>query len=185
MLRIVPLIGPRPAAAAPGARRDGRDSRGGGHTGPVLAATTATPSRERAGSLLLGVGLGALVDGFVLHQLLQWHHLWSSRTTTGTVEGLEHNTLADGIFHVGFLVVLLAGAAMLLGRPLDGRALAGRVLVGFGTFHVLDQLVFHLALEAHHIREGVEHEALYDWGFFAIGLVLIAAGLAVLRRVRV
>ncbi len=174
-------MGPFRPRRRPIARGGGR----AGHTAQVLTATTATPPRERAGSLLLGVGLGALVDGFVLHQLLQWHHLWSSRTTTGTVEGLEHNTLADGIFHVGFLVVLLAGAAMLLGRPLDGRALAGRVLVGFGTFHVLDQLVFHLALEAHHIREGVEHEALYDWGFFAIGLVLIAAGLAVLRRARV
>ncbi len=138
-------------------------------------------TRERAGSLVLGVGIGALVDGILLHQILQWHHLWSSRTTDETVRGLEHNTLADGIFHATFLAVLIVGVVMLAGRRLDGRESTGLVLVGFGTFHIIDQLVFHLALGAHHIREGVENYQLYDWGFFAIGLALIAAGVAVVR----
>jgi uncharacterized membrane protein len=141
-------------------------------------------TRERAGALVFGIGLGALLDGFVLHQLLQWHHLWSSRTTMATVEGLEHNTLADGIFHVAFLLVLVVGVAMLAGRRLRVRETLGLVLVGWGTFHVIDQLVFHLALGAHHIREGVDNYQLYDWGFFAIGLLLIAAGVAVVRRSR-
>lgn len=133
---------------------------------------------------MLGVGIGALVDGFILHQVLQWHHLWSSKTTMNTVEGLEHNTLADGLFHLAFLVVLLAGAAMLIGRRLHVRETAGLVLIGYGLFHVADQLVFHLALGAHHIREGVDDPELYDWGFFAIGLVLIALGTATVRRSR-
>jgi uncharacterized membrane protein len=141
-------------------------------------------TRERTGALVFGIGLGALLDGFVLHQLLQWHHLWSSRTSMATLEGLEHNTLADGIFHVAFLLVLVVGVAMLAGRRLRVRETLGLVLVGWGIFHVIDQLVFHLALGAHHIREGVENYQLYDWGFFAIGLLLIAAGVAVVRRSR-
>jgi uncharacterized membrane protein len=64
------------------------------------------------------------------------------------------------------------------------RETLGLVLVGWGIFHVIDQLVFHLALGAHHIREGVENYQLYDWGFFAIGLLLIAAGAVVVRRSR-
>src|SRR3712207_6276970 len=108
-------------------------------------------TRERAGGLTFGIGLGALVDGFVLHQLLQWHHLWSSKTSATTVEGLEHNTLADGIFHTVFLAVLVTGAAMLAGRPVRVRETLGLVLVGWGSFHLIDQLVFHLALGAHHI----------------------------------
>lgn len=145
------------------------------------SVASALRTREGGGALLLGIGVGALLDGFVLHQLLQWHHLWSSRTTAATLDGLERNTLADGIFHVAFLLVLLAGVAMLAGRRADPRLTVGLVLAGWGVFHVIDQLVFHLALGAHHIREGVENPGLYDWGFFAIGLGLIAAGVVVAR----
>jgi hypothetical protein len=49
----------------------------------------------------MGLGLGGFLDGIVLHQILQWHHML---TDTGdhpmtTVAGLEANTLADGFFH--------------------------------------------------------------------------------------
>ncbi len=140
-----------------------------------------TATRDRTGYLLVGVGVGALADGFVLHQLLQWHHLWSSRTTDETVPGLEDNTLADGIFHLTFLVVLLVGIALLVGRRIERRPFIGLLLVGWGLFHVVDQLLFHLALGAHHIREGVDDYQLYDWGFFAIGLALVAVGAATAR----
>ncbi|MDQ4143519.1 MAG: DUF2243 domain-containing protein [Actinomycetota bacterium] len=138
--------------------------------------------RELTGYVVLGVGVGALIDGFVLHQLLQWHHLVSSKTTDQTVSGLETNTLADGIFHSASLVVLLIGVGLLLGRRLEPRPLIGLALVGWGVFNVVDQLLFHLALEAHHIREGVDNYLVYDWGFFALGIVLIAVGSLIARR---
>ena len=139
-------------------------------------------TRERAAYLVLGVGVGALIDGFVLHQLLQWHHLWSSRTSDETLAGLEDNTLADGIFHVASLAVLVAGLALLVGRRIDTRPLVGLGLAGWGLFNTVDQLVFHLALGAHHIRESVSNYELYDWGFFALGLALVALGYAIARR---
>ncbi|HEX8645564.1 MAG TPA: DUF2243 domain-containing protein [Thermoleophilaceae bacterium] len=138
-------------------------------------------TRERVGYLTFGVGTGALVDGILLHQVLQWHHLVSSKTSDGTLRGLEDNTLADGIFHIVFLAVLLAGAAMFVGRRLERRPFLGLLLVGWGLFHVADQLLFHLALGAHHIREGVENYELYDWGFFAIGLALVTVGALIQR----
>ena len=51
-------------------------------------------------TLLIGVGLGGFVDGIVVHQILQWHHMVSDTHAhpVGTVAGLEANTLADGIF---------------------------------------------------------------------------------------
>ena len=60
--------------------------------------------------VLLGVGLGGFVDGIVLHQVLQWHHML---TATGdhpadTVAGLEANTLADGLFHAATWVFAVA-----------------------------------------------------------------------------
>jgi uncharacterized membrane protein len=58
-------------------------------------------SRLRGPGILLGIGLGGFVDGILFHQILQWHHLLSSRSDdpTDTVAGLETNTLADGLFH--------------------------------------------------------------------------------------
>jgi uncharacterized membrane protein len=139
---------------------------------------------RRAGYLLFGAAMGGLIDGFVLHQLLQWHHLWSSRTPVDTVAGLERNTLADGIFHSAALVVLMVGAVLIVGERVPVPAALGLVLIGWGVFHVIDQFVFHLALGAHHIREGVPDPEVYDWAFFAIGLVLIAAGWLLIRSAR-
>jgi len=141
-------------------------------------------TRERIGYAAIGVGGGALLDGFVLHQLLQWHHLWSARTSDATVEGLEKNTLVDGIFHAAVFLVLLLGVALLAGRRVEARPLVGLALVGWGFFNLVDQFVFHLALGAHHIRMDAENPELYDWAFAAFGVLLIAGGWAVARSSR-
>jgi uncharacterized membrane protein len=141
-------------------------------------------TRDRVGYGVIGIGVGGLVDGFVLHQILQWHHLWSRRTDDGTVNGLEENTLADGLFHLSMLVVLLLGLALLARRRVEPRPLVGLGLVGWGLFHLVDQLVFHLALGAHHIRMHVENPEAYDWAFAAVGVALIALGWFVARKPR-
>ncbi len=46
-------------------------------TGETRAATTA-PNSIRLPGIVLGVGLGGFVDGILLHQLLQWHHMLTS-----------------------------------------------------------------------------------------------------------
>jgi uncharacterized membrane protein len=136
-------------------------------------------AHERAGYVLIGVGAGALADGFVLHQLLQWHHLWSRRTSDTTIQGLQDNTFADGVFHLASLGDLLSGMALLVGRRVEARPLVGLGLIGWGAFHIADQLVFHLALGAHHIRMRVENPGIYDWAFAALGAALIVAGWAI------
>lgn len=57
------------------------------------------------------MGLGGFLDGIVLHQILQWHHMLSHTDDypTNTVAGLEMNTLADGLFHVLAYVFTVAG----------------------------------------------------------------------------
>lgn len=62
--------------------------------------------------LLFGLGLGGFVDGIVLHQILQWHHMLSdvSRYPMNTIAGLEVNTLADGFFNLATWVLVLAGS---------------------------------------------------------------------------
>jgi hypothetical protein len=59
----------------------------------VEAASEAV-SRPRLPGLFLGIGLGGFVDGIVLHQILQWHHMLTSEGDypKTTVAGLETNT---------------------------------------------------------------------------------------------
>ena len=70
-----------------------------------------SPTPPRAPGLLLGVGLGGFVDGIVLHQILQWHHLLTDEGDfpMDTVGGLEENMVADGIFHALTWVVVVVG----------------------------------------------------------------------------
>src|SRR3954451_13841884 len=107
------------------------------------------PHRERTrytrAGLLLGVGFGGFVDGIVLHQILQWHHLL---TSTGdhpatTVAGLEANTLADGLFHLATLIVLGVAISLLWSRTRDGSRASGRrvlglAIVGWGAFDLVE-----------------------------------------------
>ena len=146
----------------------------------------AGPSVPRA-AFVLGVGLGGFLDGIVLHQLLQWHHLVSSREPTDTVSGLELNTLWDGVFHAAMWLLVAVGvwlvwrAARAAGDS-DSRRLVGWALVGWGGFNVFDSVVNHWVLQLHHIRQGVDNELAYDVAFFALGLVLSAGGWLLQRR---
>jgi uncharacterized membrane protein len=141
------------------------------------------------GGVVLGVGLGALADGIVLHQLLRWHHLLSatSRYPATTVDGLDANTVADGTFHaVGFLVVmvglgLLWRAAARGELPRRGGALIGLLLAGWGGFDLVEGLVDHQLLGLHHVRDNVAHPLPWDLGFLALGALLLAAGWAIYR----
>ena len=126
--------------------------------------------------VVLGLGLGGFVDGIVLHQILQWHHMISS-TSEGpmdTVAGLEANTLADGLFHGATWLLTAIGVAWLWRnisrrRVTLDRQFFGWLLLGWGAFNVLDEVVFHALLDLHHIREG-GNELAYDMAFLAIGI---------------
>jgi uncharacterized membrane protein len=123
----------------------------------------------------------------VLHQVLQWHHLVVARVPADDLAGLEANTLWGRRLPPRLVA---GGGRRLCGRPhraalrpVPWRSLTGALLVGWGAFNITDQVVFHLLLEAHHIRM-VEDYQLYDWGYTAIGALLVAAGLGLLRRGR-
>ena len=64
--------------------------------GPAAPGGRTIPSIRLPG-IVIGVGLGGFVDGILLHQILQWHHMLSSTDTdrlgvryypTDTVHGL-------------------------------------------------------------------------------------------------
>lgn len=145
--------------------------------------------RLLAAGVLLGVGLGGFFDGIVLHQILQWHHLVSTPTPPDTLENLEANTLADGLFHAATWVVTVAGVFVLAtangARQAAGgrRVLLGAALAGWGGFNLVEGLIDHHLLQLHHVRPGPD-ELLYDLGFLAWGAVMVVAGVVIARSPR-
>jgi uncharacterized membrane protein len=139
----------------------------------------------------LGIGLGGFIDGIVLHQLLQWHHMLTGDRggePSDTVAGLEANTLADGFFHLATWV-LVAVAMMLTVRAWqDGhfappwRVHVGLMLAGWGVFNLVEGVIDHQLLGLHHVRDDLGAPLGWDLAFLAFGALLVAAGLRLSRR---
>ena len=136
---------------------------------------------------LLGLGLGGFIDGIVLHQILQWHHMLTGENggePMDTVPGLEANTLADGFFHLATWFLVLAGMALTVRAWRRGelappwRTQIGLLLAGWGVFNVVEGTIDHLVLGIHHVRDDLGGPVGWDLGFLAFGLVLIAGGAA-------
>jgi uncharacterized membrane protein len=151
---------------------------------------TSMARPPKAAGLALGVGLGGFVDGIVLHQILQWHHMVSSTESNPatTLAGLERNTLADGLFHAVTFLAVVVGIALLwrwsaqpTTRP-PSRGLLAWVLVGWGAFNLADGVVNHHLLGLHHVREDVEAVLVWDLAFLAVAAVQVLVGLGLARR---
>jgi len=138
----------------------------------------------------MGLGLGGFVDGIVLHQLLQWHHLLTGDNggkPSTTVAGLEANTLADGFFHLATWLLVVT-AMLLTVRAWQRRELAppwrghvGMLLAGWGAFNVVEGVVDHQILGIHHVRDDLGAPLGWDLAFLALGVLLIVGGLALAR----
>ncbi|MGQ5264733.1 DUF2243 domain-containing protein [Micromonospora sp. ZYX-F-536] len=157
------------------------------------------PGTVRLPGVVLGVGLGGFVDGILLHQLLQWHHLLSSTNTDnvgvayydpGTVPGLEMNTVWDGVFHTVCWLSVLVGLAILYSRVTHhrrrvwtSRVLWGWVLAGWGLFNLVEGVLDHHILGIHHVHGGPD-QLWWDLGFLALGALLLAGGYLLQRSGR-
>ena len=139
------------------------------------------PARCSWGGLLLGVGIGGLFDGIVLHQILQWHHMLSSRYPPTTLHNMDINTAADGYFHAFTSAVMLVGLFLLWAgartthQHLRTSPLIGAMLAGWGLFNVVEGLIDHQLLGVHHVLPGA-HRLAYDLGFLLWGAVMVAVG---------
>ncbi|MFC0107643.1 DUF2243 domain-containing protein [Kibdelosporangium aridum] len=126
--------------------------------------------------LLLGLGVGGFIDGIVLHQLLEWHHMLSGWYPAD----MQANMVADGLFHLLCLIFVMTGIALLVHAapqaPADrGRRAFGWMLAGWGWFNLVEGTVDHLVLGVHHVRAGAGQLA-YDLAFLAVGAGFVAIG---------
>ena len=145
------------------------------HRGALISAGT-----------LLGIGLGGFLDGIVLHQLLQWHHLLSSKVPPLDLVAIKYNMLWDGIFHAFTWLMTAVGLALLWragGRrdvPWSTRTFVGSLGLGWGLFNIVEGIVDHLVLGLHHVHPG-QDELAWDIGFLVFGAVLALGGAGLIR----
>lgn len=148
---------------------------------------------RRTPSFVLGLGLGGFIDGIVLHQLLQWHHMVTSAGyPPDDVQNLKINTFWDGIFHASTYIFVVLGlivlwrAAHRTHMRWSGKLLAGTVLMGFGIFNLVEGIVDHHLLGIHHVNETVPRDQWIWWdlGFLLWGAAMLAGGWFLLKRGR-
>ncbi len=139
-----------------------------------------------AAGILLGLGLGGFVDGIVLHQILQWHHMLSSVRPVKTVSDIELNMVWDGLFDASTWIMTVTGILLLwrAGQrddvPWSSKTFLGSILIGAGAFNFVEGLIDHQILGIHHVKPG-PNELAWDLGFLASGVILAAIGWILLR----
>jgi len=141
--------------------------------------------------VVIGIGIGGLADGIVLHHIMQWHNMISARVPPVSMAAMRQNMLCDGLFDLVMLLVTVGGVR-LLWRELrfdpahaSGRLFLGELLVGWGAFNLTEGLVDHEWLGLHHVRDVPEFVPSYDWWFLAFaGVGLTLVGVLVARAGR-
>src|SRR5919205_437820 len=147
-----------------------------------------TPSK--LAGILFGLGLGGFMDGIVLHQILQWHHMVSNTHDhrVDTVRGLEVNTLVDGFFHLAMWLLVVAASVATVRSWRNGQLAPnwsfhfGLVLAGWGIFNIAEGLVNHQLLQIHHVRDDLGGPLAWDIGFLVFSALLISVGWLLHRR---
>ena len=143
--------------------------------------------------ILFGLGLGGFVDGILLHQVLQWHHmLTSAGYPPDSVHNLQVNTLWDGLFHLSTYIFVVLGLLILWRAARrthvrwSGKLLAGTMLLGFGLFNVVEGIIDHHLLGLHHVNETVPPDQWMYWdlGFLVWGALMLLGGWRLMRTGR-
>jgi uncharacterized membrane protein len=140
-----------------------------------------TSKAVAAAGVVLGIGLGGFIDGILLHQIWQVHAMLSAKVPLDTMENMQTNMTADGIFHAVVWVATLIGIIMLFNAAkrsdvsFSGRVFYGSMLAGWGVFNVVEGVIDHHILEVHHVVERFGR-SMWDLLFLAVSVVLILVG---------
>ncbi|WP_049999299.1 DUF2243 domain-containing protein [Halococcus sediminicola] len=140
---------------------------------------------------ILGFGFSGLIDVLVLHLVFQWHHLLSGIYPMYTLEGLQTNIVADGVFSIAMLVIMCIGGGLLWQserrhtHQLAVRPLAGAGIIGLGGFDLYDAIVDHAILGIHQPFSGAGRPlgigGQYNIHWTVVSLLFIGAGYYIYR----
>ena len=140
---------------------------------------TRTRKRAALSGFLFGCGIAAaMIDLFIFHLGLQWHHFYDLSTH-------EVALVTDGFFHAFAWFITVWGLFMLADVRRSGGVhwphWVGAVILGVGSFQLFDGIVDHKLLGIHQIRYGVDLLP-YDLVWNGTAVVLMLVGCLVMRR---
>lgn len=143
------------------------------------SASRREDHKTMASGFLFGCGIAAaLIDLFIFHLVLQWHHFYDLSTTGVAL-------LTDGIFHAVAWFITVWGLFLLAGVRSRGRVhwrrWTGAVITGVGFFQLFDAVVNHKILGIHQVRYDVDLLP-YDIAWIGSAILLALVGVWVLRR---
>lgn len=147
------------------------------------------PCRRRlplSPGVLLGIGLGGLLDGVVLRQLFPWHHAPPAAAPAAV---LAVATRIDGLLLAAAWLAAAAGVwsihrVLSCGATWSGSRLAGGLGIGGGVFILVEGVLAHHLLGVHHVRAGSAHVLAWDLGVLLVGALLVLVGSRWARRGR-
>jgi len=137
--------------------------------------------------IILGLGLSGFIDGILLHQILQWHHMLSSVKPLTSDSNIDLNMAWDGWFHAldfGLTVtgiILLWRAGSHENVDWSSETFFGSILIGAGLFDVIEGLIDHQILGIHHVKPG-PNQLIWDLGFLVFGTLLVLVGWIMLQK---
>lgn len=139
--------------------------------------------------LILGGGLGGFVDGILFHQILQLHNMLSNTIFPDTLVKAEINMFWDGLFHAFTFFMTVIGIALLwkYARTQADKStpvLIGSILIGAGSFNLIEGLIDHHFLQIHHVlqRAAEPYQLIGDLSFLLSGILLIIAGALIIKK---
>ena len=105
-----------------------------------------------------------------------------------TLRNLEVNTLADGIFHATTWIFVFAGlwwlwrAVGIGGGRWGWGSLLSWLATGWGLFNLVEGIVNHHLLQIHRVHPEAASPEVWDIGFLAVGVLLVAGGVPLRTR---
>ena len=130
---------------------------------------------------LFGCGIAAsIIDLFIFHLALQWHHFYDLSTT--------HVALtADAFFHAFGWLITVWGLFLLADvrrrTNVEWSRWTGAVITGVGFFQLFDGVVNHKVLGLHQVRYEVDLLP-YDLAWIGSAVLILVIGILILRRTR-
>jgi uncharacterized membrane protein len=149
------------------------------HRGPLFSS-----------GILLGAGLGGFADGILFHQILQVHNMLSGKIPVTDLVSAKVNMAWDGLFHAAVWILTCIGLGLLFraGRrrdvPWSGKTLLGSMLIGWGSFNLIEGIIDHGILGIHHVYEYTVDHLPADLAFLGAGALLLIVGMLLIRQGR-
>lgn len=129
------------------------------------------------GAFLFGIGMIGMLDGIILHQILQWHSMYMHTTR-------PYQIVSDGIFHLIVTIVMFIATYLLRKseETHNNRLFWGSFFLGAGVFNLVEGIIDHHLLQIHHVNWFASNRFLYDIVFDLISIGMILFGWILVRR---